>query len=70
MTEARRLWLRLIVGGCPSGFRDYFRTFPLDKKLRVTLKKFLHLWKFAVISSLRTNFAAMLGIAVNREPCN
>jgi len=38
-------------------WRHYLRTCPHDKNFQNFLRNFLHLWKFAVISQLRTNFA-------------
>jgi len=41
-----------------SDFRGhYLRTGPPGKIFSIFLRKFLHLWRFAVISLLRTNFA-------------
>jgi hypothetical protein len=39
----------------------YLRPTPALTKLFKFLKKILHLWKFPVISKLRTNFAEMPG---------
>ena len=48
---------------CGESHSDYARTTSVAlHKFSNFFKKFLHLWKFPVISSLRTNFSPMPGI--------